>query len=274
MERMNVAQLMKEGSYHTQPLLTKYLLGQNAELSRPRDVFNSMASWYAIEIMVAQNRDPQHAEALLAQAYDFPPPVLPYYLRPILQDTSIIREACEQFLPRVHTWLSSTGNPPAEFAGADDTNGNLVCDMVDAVKHAQATLDGYEIAHALDERHCWPADEELVNLLRTLRRLVWKAGEMRVRAWVKFHGIRPQLDIGAAVSYKHAGVETQGTIVMVRDDTAHYVVGDPSWSVGKPHPRDMCMVPFEAVRAADAGGVPREPAPALDLATAGGERAA
>jgi hypothetical protein len=77
-------------------------------------------------------------------------------------------------LPEVQRWL----NEPAT------SNEDLIAQMVSALQSCGSDHDGYKLARALEQTHCWDPDAELVEILADAEFHADRVYEAEMKDWV------------------------------------------------------------------------------------------
>ena len=128
-------------------------------------------------------------------------------------------------LPEVQLWL----NEPAT------SNDDLIAQMIDALKSCGSDRDGYKLARALEQTHCWDPDAELVEILADAEFHADRVYEAEMKDWVLNnrvvleHRLSTMVNI-PTLAHVHCG---PWKIASRREEVARYGVCHPGMRYGE-----------------------------------------
>lgn len=142
--------------------------------------------------------------------------------RPSERDEAVLDTAIEMIMPSVWDWITAL-----DHYESDEREG-VRLDLKKAIGRSYISFDGYQIARNLEQSALWEPDSELVDVLDAFIRFVHQAHRDAVKLWVSENAIIPQHRVGDSVLVKVRGVEHEGLITRVDEETAQYSVNIPA----------------------------------------------
>jgi hypothetical protein len=168
--------------------------------------------------------------------------------RPSQNDDYVMERAALLALPEVQEWLKETD---AYNAGEDS---DTIKELASAFKY-EPSGNGYDRAKHLESHKYWSGiDASLVEILD--RSWPYEALQICVADWVRSYNVRPQLEVGAQVTYLDkpysfgAGTVREGEITDINLERATYTVCVPALGhVKQGSGIHGNVLPFEVVEA-------------------------
>lgn len=151
--------------------------------------------------------------------------------RPNRNDGYVQRRAAEIYMPRVRRYL-----------GADLFDEQEVMEqLIDVIR---PNADGYDLAHTLDRRFGWRANESLVEVMSECVDDFDRALSELTAQWVRCLQIKPQFAIGDEVEMQRGfrGM-SRGTVVQIHELEAKYGI-----RTAEQKETQCWVVPFEDVQ--------------------------